>query len=181
MRVTNSFITLLMWNICRVYYQNTRWMNHKIVGRNINNLRYTDGKTEKKKESEEEIKSILMRVNEKSEKYCWKLNNHKNKDQGIWSHHYSANRRGKHMEITTSLIFSGSKITKNGDCGHQIKCHLLLDVKSKRNLDIAVTRRHITLPNFHQVGEVNYDSSRGYGMLLNNVYSFWLVITSLYC
>ena len=45
-------------------------MNHKIVGRNINNLRYTDGKTEKKKESEEEIKSILMRVNEKSEKSC---------------------------------------------------------------------------------------------------------------
>lgn len=58
----------------------------KVVGRNINNLRYTDGKTEKKKkkESGEEIKSLMMRVKEKSEKSCWKLSIHKNRDQGIW-------------------------------------------------------------------------------------------------
>ena len=88
-----------------------------------------------------------MVVNEKSEKPCWKLNIHKKKDKGIIFHQYSANRKGKCVETVTSLIFFGSKITKNGDCSHQIKYHLLLDVKLMRNLDIALKRIHTTWKN----------------------------------
>ena len=94
--------------------------------------------TQNQIESEEEIKSLFMRVNGKSEKPCWKLYIHKNKDNGIWSHHYLANRTGKHVETVTSLIFFGFKITRNGDCSYQIKYHLLLDVKAMTNLDIAL-------------------------------------------
>ena len=94
--------------------------------------------TQKQTESEEEIKSLFMRLNEESENLCWKLNIHKNKDKGIWPHHFSADRRGKHVETVTSLIIFGSKITKNGDCNYQIVCHLLLDVKAMTNLDIAL-------------------------------------------
>ena len=73
-----------MWRILWKYQVNESQVDIKVVGRNINNLRYTDGKTEKKKESGEEIKSLMMRVKEKSEKSSWKLNIHKNRDQGIW-------------------------------------------------------------------------------------------------
>ena len=86
-------------------------------------------------------------VNEKSGKPYWKLNIHKNKDKGIWSHHYSANITGKHVQTVTGWIFFGSTITKNGDCSHEVKCHLLLDVKAMTNLDIALKRRHTTLQN----------------------------------
>ena len=79
-----------------------------------------------------------MKVKEESEKVGLKLYIHKNKDKGIWSHHYLSNRRGKHVETVTSLIIFGFKITRNGDCSYQIKCYLLLDVKAMPNLDIAL-------------------------------------------
>ena len=85
----------------------------KIAGRNLNHLRYADDTT-LMAESEEELKSVLMKVKEESEKLGLKLNIQKTKDHGIWSHHFMANRYGKsgHSE---RLYFWGSKITADGD------------------------------------------------------------------
>ena len=77
----------------------------KIAGRNINNLRYSDDTT-LMAESEEEQKSLLMKVKEESEKVGLKLNIQKNKDHGIWSHHFMANRWG-HNENSGRLYFLG--------------------------------------------------------------------------
>ena len=89
----------------------------KIAGRNINNLRYADDTT-LMAESEEELKSLLMKVKEESEKGGLKLNVQKT-NHGIWSHHVMANRET--METVTDFTFSGSKITADGDCSHEIK------------------------------------------------------------
>ena len=88
----------------------------KIIGRNINNLRYADD-INLMAESKEELKSILMRVKEESENAGLKLNIQKTK---IWSHHFMANRGGK-VETMTGFIFLGSKITMDCDCSHVIK------------------------------------------------------------
>ena len=105
----------------------------KISGRNINNLRYADETTLIAK-SEEELKSLLMRVKEESEKAGLKLNIQKMKIMGsgpITSWHID----GETMETVTDLIFLGSKITADGDCSHEIKRHLLLGRKAMTNLD----------------------------------------------
>ena len=94
----------------------------------INNLRYA-ANTTIKAESEEELKSLLMKVKEESEKVGFKLNIQKNKDHGIWSHHFMANRWGT-METVRDFIFLGFKITADGDCRHKIKRHLLLGRKA---------------------------------------------------
>ena len=86
----------------------------KIARRNINNLRYADDTTIKA-ESEEVIKSLLMRVKQESEKYWLKTQHSKNEDHGIWSHHFLANRWGNNGN-SERLIFFGSKITADGDC-----------------------------------------------------------------
>ena len=91
----------------------------KIAGRNINNLRHANDII-LMAESEEELKSLLMKVKEESEKVGFKLNIQKNKDHGIWSHHFMANRWGT-METVRDFIFLGSKITADGDCSHEIK------------------------------------------------------------
>ena len=80
-----------------------------MAGKNINNLRYADNTTPMA-ESEEELKSLLMRVKEESEK----TKHSKNEDHGIWSYHFMANRWGI-METVTDFIFLGSKITADGD------------------------------------------------------------------
>ena len=85
-------------------------------------------------ESEEELKSLLMKVKEESEKYWLKTQHSKNKDHGIWSHHFMAKRWGK-METLTGFIFLGSKITVDGDCSHEIKRCLLLGRKAMTHLD----------------------------------------------
>ena len=95
----------------------------KIVGRNINNLRYADDTT-LMAESEEELKSILMKVKEESEKVGLKLNIQKT-NHGIQSHHFMTNI-WETMETMTDFIFLGSKITSAGDCSHEIKRCLLL-------------------------------------------------------
>ena len=91
----------------------------KIAGRNINNLKYVDD-TILMAESEEELKSLLMKVKEESEKAGLKLNIQKNEDQGIWSHHFMANRWGT-METVRDFIFLGSKIAAEGDCSHEME------------------------------------------------------------
>ena len=90
----------------------------KIDGRNINNLRYIDDTT-LMAESEEEQKSLLMKVKKESEKAGLKPSIKKNKDNDIWSHHFMANIDGETMETVTDFIFWGSKITTDGDCIHE--------------------------------------------------------------
>ena len=92
----------------------------KIAGRNINNLRYADDTT-LMAESEEELKSLLMKVKEESEKTGLKLNI----DHGIWSHHFMGNKWGN-TGNSVRLYFGGLQITADGDCSHEIKRCLLL-------------------------------------------------------
>ena len=113
----------------------------KISGRNINNLRYADDTT-LMAESEEELKSLLMKVREESEKVGLKLNIEKTKIMASgpitwWQ------IDGETMETVTDFIFLGSKITADGDCGHEIKRHLFLGRKTMTNLDnILKKHRH---------------------------------------
>ena len=102
----------------------------KIAGRNINNLRYAYDTT-LMAESEEELKSLLLRVKEESEKTGLKLIVQKTK---IWSYHFMAKRWGK-METVTDFIFGGSKISADGEHSHEIKRFLLLGRKAVTNLD----------------------------------------------
>ena len=116
----------------------------KIAGRNINNLRYADDTT-LKAESEEDLKSHLMKEKGKSEKGSLKLNIQKTKimaSDPITSWQVD----GEEVETLTDFIFLGSKITVNGDCSHKIKRHLLLGRKAMTNLDSIFKSRDITLP-----------------------------------
>ena len=116
----------------------------KIAERNINNLRYADDTTLMAK-SEEELKSLLMKVKEESEKTTLKLNIQKTMimaSEPITSWQIS----GKIMEIVRDFIFLGSKITTDGDCSHEIKRRLLLGRKVMTNLDSTLKSRDITLP-----------------------------------
>ena len=96
-------------------------------------------------ESEEELKSLLMKVKEKSEKADLKLNIQKTKIRA-YSPITSWQIDGETMEIVTGFIFWGSKITVDGDCSHEIKRHLLLGRKVMTNLDSILKNRDITLP-----------------------------------
>ena len=116
----------------------------KIARRNINNLRYADDTT-LIAESEEEIKSLLMKVEEQSEKAGLKLNIQKTKIMGSVSI-TSWQIFGDTMEIVTDFIFLSSKITEDGDCSHEIKRCLLLGRKVMTNLDSIFKSRDITLP-----------------------------------
>ena len=116
----------------------------KIAGRTINNVRYADDTT-LMAESEEELKSLLMKVKEESEKSWLKTQHSENKDHGIWSHHFMANR-WETVETVSDFIFGGSKITADGDCSHKIKRCLLLGRKVMTNLDGILKSRDITLP-----------------------------------
>ena len=94
-------------------------------------------------ESEEELKSLLMKVKEKSEKVGLKLSIQKT--NSIWSHHFMVNRWGNSGN-SVRLYFLGSKITADGDCSHEIKRRLLLGRKVMTNLDSIFKSRDITLP-----------------------------------
>ena len=116
----------------------------KIAGRNINNLRYTDDTT-LMAESEEELKCLLMKVKEESEKVGLKLNIQKTKimEYGpitLWE------IDGETVENMSDFIFLGSKITADGDCSHEVKRRLLLGRKVMTNLDSILKSRDITLP-----------------------------------
>ena len=116
----------------------------KIAGRNINNLRYADDNT-CMAESKEELKSLLMKVKEESEKAGLKLNIKKMK---IMASSLITSWRivGETMETVADFIFLGSKITADGDCSHEIKRCLLLGRKAVINLDSIFKSRDITLP-----------------------------------
>ena len=113
----------------------------KIARRNINNLRYADNTTFMA-ENEEELKSLLMKVRQESEKFGLKLNIQKTKIMAsgpITSWQIDG-------ETVADFIFLGSKITADGDCSHEIKRHLLLGRKVMTNLDSLLKSRDITLP-----------------------------------
>ena len=116
----------------------------KIAGRHINNLRYADDTTIMA-EREEELKSLLMKVKEESEKVAWKLNIQKTKIMAS-SPITSWQIDGEAVETVTDFIFRGSKITADCDCIHEIKRHLLLGRKGMSNLDSIFKSRDITLP-----------------------------------
>src|SRR5574342_625907 len=116
----------------------------KIAGRNINNLRYADDTT-LIAESEEELKSFLMKVKEDSEKVSLKLSIQKTKIMAS-SPITSWQIDGETMETVRDFIFLGSKITADGDCSHEIKSCLLLGRKAMTNLDSILKSRDITLP-----------------------------------
>ena len=116
----------------------------KIAGRNINNLRYANDTT-LMAESEEELKSLLMKVKEKVEKAGLKLNSQKSKIMAS-SPIPSWQIDGETMETETYFIFLGSKITADGDCSHEIKRCLILGRKAMTNLDGILKSRDITLP-----------------------------------
>ena len=115
----------------------------KISGRNINNLRYGDDTT-LMAESKEELKSLLMKVKEDSEKAGLKLNVQKMNIM-VSSPIISWQINGETMETMTDFIFLGSKITADGDSSHEIKRHLLLGRKAMTNLDSVLKTRDITL------------------------------------
>ena len=105
----------------------------KIAGRNINNLRYADDTT-LVAESEEELKSILMKVKEESENVGFKVNIQRTKIMASGSI-TSWKRNGETVETATDFLFLGSKITADVDCSHEIKRRLLLGRKVITNLD----------------------------------------------
>ena len=122
----------------------------KIAGRNINNLRYEDDTT-LMAESEEELKSLLMKVKEESEKVGLKLNIQKTKIMASCTI-TSQQIDGETVETVADFIFLGSKITADGDCSHEIKRRLLLGRKDMIDLDSVFKSRDITLPtNVHLV------------------------------
>ena len=122
-------------------------MKHKLksqAGRNINNLRYADDTT-LMAESEEELKSLLMKVKEESKKVDLKLNIQKTTIMAsgpITSWQID----GETVETVLDLILGGSKITADGDCSHEIKGHLLLERKVVTYLDSILKSKDITLP-----------------------------------
>ena len=116
----------------------------KIAGRNINNVKYADDTT-LMEDSEEELKSLLMKVKEESEKAGLKLNIQKTKIMAsgpitAWQ------IDGETVETVADFIFLGSKITVDGDCSHDIKRCLLLGRKVMTNLDSILKSRDIILP-----------------------------------
>ena len=116
----------------------------KLAGRNINNLRYADDTTHVA-ESEEELKSLLMKVKEESEKVGLKLNIQKMKIMAsgpITSWEID----GETVKTVSDFILGGSKITADGDCSYETKRHLLLGKKVMTNLDSIFKSKDITLP-----------------------------------
>ena len=130
----------------------------KIAGRNINTLRYADDTTIMA-ESEEELKSLLMKVKEESEKVGLKLNIQKTKIMASGSI-TSWQIDGETVETVTDFIFLGSKVTADDDCIHEIKRCSLLGRKAMTNLDNVLKSRDITLPTkVHIVKTILFSSS----------------------
>ena len=132
----------------------------KIAGRNINNLRYADNTT-LMAESEEELKSLLIKVKEENEKVGLNLNIEKTKIMAS-SPITSWEIDGETVETVAVLIFLGSKITPDGNCSHEIKRRLLLGRKVMTNLDSILKSRDITLLT-------KGPSSRSYGFSSGHV------------
>ena len=132
----------------------------KIARKNINNLRYADDNT-LMSESDDELKSLLMKVKEKSVKAGLKLNIQKTKTMAS-SPITSWQIDGEIVVTVTDFIFLGSKITADGDCNHEIKRHLLLGRKAMTNLDSIEKQRH------YFVDKSSF--SQGYGFSSSHVW-----------
>ena len=151
-----------LFNLCAEYIMRNAGLEEaqagtKITRRNISNLRYSDDTT-LTAESEEELKSLLMKVKEESEKVDLKLNIQKTK---IMASGPITSRQidGETVETVADFIFLGSKITADGDWTHEIKRHLLLGRKVMTNLDSILKRRDITLPTkVHLVKAIFFSS-----------------------
>ncbi|KAB0365888.1 hypothetical protein FD754_010044 [Muntiacus muntjak] len=128
----------------------------KIAGRNINNLRYADDTT-LMADSEEELKSLLMKVKEESEKYGLKLNIQKTKIMAS-------------VETVSDFIFLGSKITADGDCSNEIKRCLLLGKKVMTSLDSILKSRDTTLPTKRHYFANKDPSSQGYSFSRGHIW-----------
>ena len=133
----------------------------KIAGRNIKHLRYADDTT-LMAENEEELKSLLMKVKEESEKVSLKLNIQKMKIMAS-SPITSWEIDGETVETESDFILGGSKITADGDCSHEIKRRLLLGRKVMTNLDSIFKSRDIFFAN-------KGPSSQGYGFSCGHVW-----------
>ena len=112
-------------------------------------------------ESEEELKSLLMKVKEESKKSSLKDQHSENEDHGIWSHHFMETD-GETVETVSDFVFGGSRITAEGDCSHEIKRRLLLGRKVMTNLDSIFKSRDY----FANKGP----SSQGYGFSCGHVW-----------
>ena len=132
----------------------------KIAGRNINNLRYADDTT-LMAESEEELKSLLIKVKDESEKVGLKLNIQKTKIMAFGPI-TSWEIDGETVETVSDFIWGGSKVTADGDCSHEIKKRLLLGGKVMTNLDCILKSRH------YFANKVL--SSQGYGFSSSHVW-----------
>ena len=138
-----------LFNLCAEYIMRNARLNEaqariKIAGRNINNLRYADDTT-LMAESEEKLKSLLMKVKEENEKVGLKLNIQKT-NITAFSPITSWQIDGETMETVTDFILGDSKITADGDCSHEIKRCLFLGRKVLTNLDSILKSRDIILP-----------------------------------
>ena len=138
-----AYLTYMQRNIMRDAGLEEAQAGIKIAGRNINNLRYADDTT-LMAESEEELKSILMKVKEESEKVGLKLNIQKTKIMAFgpitsWQIDWET------VEAVSDFVFLGSKITADGDYSHEIKRSLLFGRKVMTNLDSILKSRDITL------------------------------------
>ena len=146
--MSRLYIVTLLFNFYAEYIMRNTGLEEtqsgiKIAGRNINNLRYADDTT-LVAESEEELKSLLRKVKEESEKFGLKLNIQKTKIMAsgpITSWEID----GETVETMADFIFLGSKITADGDCSHEIKRRLFLGRKVMTNLDSIFKSRDITL------------------------------------
>ena len=145
----SSLSTFSLFNLCAEYIMRNTGLEEaqagiKIAGRNINNLRYADNTT-LMAESEEELKSLLKKVKEESEKVGLKLNIQKTEimASGPFT---SWEIDGETVGTVSDFIFGGSKITADGDCSHEIKRRLLLGRKVMTNLDSMLKSRGVTLP-----------------------------------
>ena len=136
----------------------------KIAGRNLNNLRYADDTT-LLAESEEELKSLVMKLKEESEKVGLKLNIQKTKIMAS-SPINSWQIDGETVEAVRDFMFLGSKIAADGDCSHEIKRHLLLGRIAMTNLDRVLKSRH------HLAEKVPY--CQGYGFSSSHVWMWEL-------
>ena len=139
-----AYLTYIQHTSCEM----PDWMKHKlesrIARRNINHLRYADDTT-LMAESEEELKSLLMKVKEESEKVGLKLSIQKTPIMAS-SPITSREKDGETVEIVSNFILGGSKITADVDCSHEIKRPLLLGRKVVTNIDSMLKSRDLTLP-----------------------------------
>ena len=136
----------------------------KIAGRNTNNFKYADDTT-LMAESEEELKRLLMKVKEESEKVDLKLNIQEKKTMAS-GHITSWRIDGETMETVADFIFLGSKINVDGDCGHEIKRCLFLGRKAMTNLDSILKSRDVGQRTFADKGP----SSQSYGFSSSHVW-----------